>query len=183
MVFLDAIHYNIRDNGVVVKKAVYIAFGYSVEGFKEALGMWVGENETSKYWLMVLNHMKDRGLGDVCIFATDNLPGFTQAMEAVYPKAEIQKCVIHQIRNSTKYVSYKDRKALIADLKLVYKANTEELALKKLDEFEEKWGEKYSACVMSWRKNWAELATFFKYPADIRKMIYTAYRKEMRARA
>ncbi len=173
MVFLDAIHYNVRDNGVVVKKAVYIALGYSVEGLKEILGMWVGENESSKYWLMVLNNMKDRGLEDVCIFSTDNLPGFSQAMEAVYPKAEIQKCIIHQIRNSTRYVSYKDRKSLISDLKPVYKATTEEIALKELDEFEKIWGNKYPACVSSWRKNWAELSTFFKYPLDIRKLMYT----------
>ncbi len=173
MVFLDAIHYNVRDNGVVVKKAVYIALGYTLEGFKEVIGMWVGENESSKYWLMVLNNMRDRGLEDVCIFSTDNLPGFTQAMEAVYPKAEIQKCIIHQIRNSTKYVSYKDRKELVNDLKLVYKAKTEEIAVNELEGFSKKWNEKYPACVDSWKRNWAELSTYFKYPQEIRKMIYT----------
>ncbi|NVP24992.1 IS256 family transposase [Treponema phagedenis] len=173
IVFLDAIHYNVRENSIIVKKAVYIALGYTSEGFKEILGMWVGENESSKYWLMVLNQLKDRGLEDVLIFSTDNLTGFTQAIEAVYPKAEIQKCIIHQIRSSTKYVSYKDIKELMNDLKTVYKAPTEEIALIQLDEFEEKWGSKYPTCVDSWRRNWAELSTYFKYPQEMRTLIYT----------
>ena len=173
MVFLDAIHYHVRENNIVVKKAVYIALGYNLEGFKEILGMWVGENESSKYWLLVLNQLKERGLEDVLIFSTDNLPGFSQAIEAVYPKAEIQKCIIHQIRNSTKYVSYKDIKELMKDLKAVYKASTEDLALTNLGIFEEKWGKKYPMCVSSWKNNWAELSTYFKYPEGIRKLIYT----------
>ncbi|MDK8281164.1 MAG: IS256 family transposase [Peptoniphilus lacrimalis] len=173
IVFLDAIHYHVRENNIVVKKAVYIALGYNLEGFKEILGMWVGENESSKYWLLVLNQLKERGLEDVLIFSTDNLPGFSQAIEAVYPKSEIQKCIIHQIRNSTKYVSYKDIKELMKDLKTVYKASTEELALTNLGSIEEKWGKKYPMCVSSWRNNWAELSTYFKYPEGIRKLIYT----------
>ena len=173
MVFLDAIHYHVRENNIVVKKAVYIALGYNLEGFKEILGMWVGENESSKYWLLVLNGLKERGLEDVLIFSTDNLPGFSQAIEAVYPKAEIQKCIIHQIRNSTKYVSYKDIKELMKDLKAVYKASTEDLALTNLGIFEEKWGKKYPMCVSSWKNNWTELSTYFKYPEGIRKLIYT----------
>lgn len=172
-VFLDAIHYNVRDNGVIVKKAVYIALGYNREGFKEVLGMWVGENESSKYWLMVLNELKNRGLEDILIVSTDNLPGFTQAIEAIYPKTEIQKCIIHQIRSSTRFVSYKDIKELMKDLKTVYKANSEELAYSNLDYFEEKWGDKYPSCIDSWRRNWAELSTYFKYPQDIRTLIYT----------
>lgn len=172
-VFLDAIHYNVRENGVVVKKAVYIALGYNMEGFKEVLGMWVGENESSKYWLMVLNQLKERGLEDILIISTDNLAGFSQAIEAVYPKAEIQKCVIHHIRNSTKFVSYKDLKELMRDLKTVYKASTEQLAMIQLDEFEEKWKNKYPSCVSSWRNNWAELSTYFKYPQEVRTLIYT----------
>ncbi len=172
-VFLDAIHYNVRENGVVVKKAVYIVMGYNLDGYKEILGMWVGENESSKYWLMVLNNLKDRGLEDILIISTDNLPGFTQAIEAVYPKAEIQKCVIHQIRNSTKYVSYKDIKELMKDLKTVYKAKTEEAALINFDRFKEKWNSKYPSCVSSWERNWAEICTFFKYPAEMRTLIYT----------
>ena len=173
IVFLDAIHYNVRENAIVVKKAVYIALGYNKEGFKEILGMWVGENESSKYWLMVLNQLKDRGLEDVLIFSTDNLPGFSQAIEVVYPKAEIQKCIIHQIRNSTKYVSYKDLKELMRELKTIYKAPTEEVALSNLDDFEEKWKNKYPMCVSSWRNNWAELSTYFKYPQEMRTIIYT----------
>lgn len=172
-VFLDAIHYNVRDNGVIVKKAVYIALGYNKEGIKEILGMWVGENESSKYWLMVLNELKNRGLEDILMVSTDNLPGFTQAIEAIYPKTEIQKCIIHQIRNSTRFVSYKDIRDLMKDLKTVYKATSEEVALTNLDYFEEKWGSKYPSCVDSWVRNWAELATFFKYPEGIRKLIYT----------
>ena len=173
MVFLDAIHYHVRENNIVVKKAVYIALGYNSEGYKEILGMWVGENESSKYWLLVLNQLKERGLEDILIVSTDNLSGFSQAIESVYPKTEIQKCVIHQIRNSTKFVSYRDIKELMKDLKTVYKASTEELALSNLDIFEEKWGKKYPMCVNSWRNNWAELATYFKYPEGIRKLIYT----------
>ncbi|MDU2375260.1 IS256 family transposase [Anaerococcus vaginalis] len=173
MVFLDAIHYHVRENNIVVKKAVYIALGYNLEGFKEILGMWVGENESSKYWLLVLNQLKERGLEDILIVSTDNLPGFTQAIEAVYPRAEIQKCIIHQIRNSTKYVSYKDIKELMKDLKAVYKAPSEDLALTNLGIFEEKWGKKYPMCVSSWKNNWAELSTYFKYPDGIRKLIYT----------
>ena len=172
-VFLDAIHYSVRDNGVVVKKAVYIALGYNHEGYKEVLGMWVGENESSKYWLMVLNELKNRGLEDILIVSTDNLPGFTQAIEAIYPKAEIQKCVIHQIRSSTKFISYKDIKDVTKDLKTVYKANSEDIALSNLDSFEAKWGDKYPNCVSSWRRNWAELSVYFKYPQDIRTLIYT----------
>lgn len=172
-VFLDAIHYHVRENNIVVKKAVYIALGYNTEGYKEILGMWVGENESSKYWLLVLNQLKERGLEDILIVSTDNLSGFSQAIESVYPKTEIQKCIIHQIRNSTKFVSYRDIKELMKDLKTVYKASTEELALSNLDIFEEKWGKKYPMCVNSWKNNWAELATYFKYPEGIRKLIYT----------
>ena len=172
-VFLDAIHYNVRENGVIVKKAVYIALGYNLNGLKEVLGMWIGENESAKYWLMVLNQLKERGLEDILIVSTDNLPGFTQAIEAVYPKTEIQKCVIHQIRNSTRYVSYKDIRELMADMKKVYKAPTEESALLQLDLFEDKWNDKYPSCVRSWKNNWAELATYFKYPQEIRTLIYT----------
>ena len=172
-VFLDATHYHVRENNIVVKKEVYIALGYNTEGYKEILGMWIGENESSKYWLLVLNQLKERGLEDILIVSTDNLSGFSQAIESVYPKTEIQKCVIHQIRNSTKFVSYRDIKDLMKDLKTVYKASTEKLILSNLDIFEEKWGKKYPMCVNSWRNNWAELATYFKYPEGIRKLIYT----------
>lgn len=172
-VYLDAIHYNVRENAIVIKKAVYIALGYNMEGIKEVLGIWVGENESSKYWLMVLNSLRDRGVEDILIISTDNLPGFSQAIEAVYPKCEIQKCIIHQIRNSTKFVTHKDIKELMKDLKKVYKAPTEQSALLQLDMFEEKWKEKYPHCIKSWRENWVELSTYFKYPQEIRTLIYT----------
>lgn len=172
-VFMDAIHYNVRDNGVIVKKAVYIVLAYTMDGFKEVLGMYVGENESSKYWLMVLNDIKNRGVKNVLIFSTDNLPGFSQAIAAVYPKAEIQKCIIHQIRSSTRYVNYKDIKELMNDLKTIYKSNSEETALNQLEFFDDKWGKKYPSCVSSWRNNWAELSTFFKYPPEMRKIMYT----------
>lgn len=172
-VFLDAIHYNVRENGVIIKKAVYIALGYNANGLKEILGMWVGENESAKYWLMVLNQLKDRGLEDILIASTDNLPGFSQAIEAVYSKTEIQKCIIHQIRNSTRYVSYNDLRELMTDLKKVYKAPTEDAALLQLEIFEDKWGDKYPNCISSWKNNWAELSTYFKYPKEIRTLIYT----------
>ena len=172
-VFMDAIHYNVRDNGMVVKKAVYIVLAYTMDGQKEVLGMYVGENESSKYWLMVLNDLKNRGVKNVLIFSTDNLPGFSQAITAVYPKAEIQKCIIHQIRNSTRYVNHRDKRELMNDLKTIYKANTEEIALVQLDYFESKWKKKYPSCINSWRNNWAELSTFFKYPPEMRKLMYT----------
>nr|WP_262359396.1 transposase [Anaerococcus hydrogenalis] len=127
----------------------------------------VGENRLSKYWILVLNGLKERGLEDVLIFSTDNLPGFNQAIEAVYPKAEIQKYIIHQIRNSTKYVSYRDIKELMKYLKSVYKPPTEDLDLTNLGIFEEKWGKNYPMCVNSWKNNWAELSKYFKYPEGV----------------
>jgi transposase, mutator family len=144
-----------------------------MQGNKEILGMWIGENESSKYWLMVLNQLRDRGIEDILIISTDNLVGFSQAISAVYPKAQIQKCIIHQIRNSTKYVTYEDIKELMKDLKEVYKAPTEEVAILKLEEFEDKWEKKYPMCVSSWKNNWAELSTYFKYPQEMRRLIYT----------
>lgn len=173
IVFLDALHCSVRKDGQVVKKAVYIALGITLEGFKEILGMWIGENESSRFWLNVLNEMKNRGTKDILIASIDNLAGFSEAIKAVFPKTEIQKCIIHQIRNSTKYVSYKDIKQFMADLKLVYQAATEAQALDMLDRMDEKWGQKYPSSIKSWRANWNELATFFKYPGELRRIIYT----------
>ena len=173
IVFLDALHCPVRKDGQVVKKAVYIALGITLEGFKDILGMWIGENESSRFWLNVLNEIKNRGTKDILIASVDNLAGFSEAIKAVYPKTEIQKCIIHQIRNSTKYVSYKDIKQFMADLKLVYQAATEEQALDMLDRLDEKWGQKYPSSIKSWRANWNELATFFKYPGELRRIIYT----------
>ena len=173
MVILDAIHYNVRDNGIVGKKAAYVAIGTDMEGKKDVLGIWLGANESAKYWLSVLNGLKSRGVSDILIASVDGLSGFVEAIQAAFPKTEVQRCIIHQIRASSRYVSYKDIKQFTADLKPVYKAPTEEIALAALDEFEAKWGSKYPLGVKSWRVNWTELSTMFKYPPEIRKLIYT----------
>ena len=173
VVFMDAIHFHVRSEGQIVKKAVYIAIGINMNGLKEVLGMWVGENESAKFWLSVMNGLKNRGLQDILIACVDGLTGFPTAIEAVYPKTEIQQCVIHQIRNTTRFVSYKDIKALMADLKKVYAAIDEQTALAELENFDEKWGNKYPKIAISWRDNWANLSTYFKYPQEVRTLIYT----------
>lgn len=173
VVFLDAIHYHVRSEGQIVKKAVYIAIGIDLDGHKDVLGMWVGENESAKFWATVLNSLKNRGVEDIFIACTDNLTGFSTVIEAVYPKTEIQNCIIHQLRNSSKYVSYKDLKALMADLKAVYAAVDEPAALDALDTFAEHWDKKYPKISQSWRNNWANLSTYFKFPQELRRLIYT----------
>lgn len=173
VVFLDAIHYHVRSEGQIVKKAVYIAIGIDLDGHKDVLGMWVGENESAKFWATVLNSLKNRGVEDIFIACTDNLTGFSAAIKAVYPKTEIQNCIIHQLRNSSKYVSYKDLKALMADLKAVYAAVDEPAALDALDTFAEHWDKKYPKISQSWRNNWANLSTYFKFPQALRRLIYT----------
>ena len=173
VVFMDAIHFHVRSEGQIVKKAVYIAIGINMNGLKEVLGMWVGENESAKFRLSVMNGLKNRGLQDILIACVDGLTGFPAAIEAVYPKTEIQQCVIHQIRNTTRFVSYKDIKALMADLKKVYAAIDEQTALAELENFDEKWGNKYPKIAISWRDNWANLSTYFKYPQEVRTLIYT----------
>ena len=173
VVFLDAIHYKVKQEGHIVNKAVYIVIGVDMDGCKDVLGMYIGEHETSKFWLTVLNELKNRGVEDILICCVDNLTGFSEAILACFPQTEIQKCIVHQIRNSIRYVSYKDVKKLLAGLKPVYTAPSEEAALALLDEFETVWGTKYPLVVQSWRRNWSELATFFKYPSEIRKLIYT----------
>ena len=159
--FLDAIHYHVRSEGQIVKKAVYIAIGVDLDGKKDVLGMWIGENESAKFWATVLNGLKNRGVEDIFIACTDNLSGFSNAIEAVFPRTEIQSCIIHQLRNSGKYVSYKDLKALMADLKAMYAAVDEEAALAALDAFSARWDKKYPKIVQSWRDNWANLSTYF----------------------
>ena len=173
VVFLDAIHYHVRSEGQIVKKAVFIAIGINLDGKKDVLGMWVGENESAKFWASVLNNLRNRGVEDIFIMCTDNLTGFTNAIGAVFPKTDVQNCIIHQIRNSTKYVSYKDLKALMSDLKAVYTAVDEESALYNLDIFASKWDSKYPKISQSWRDNWANLSTYFKFPQEIRRLIYT----------
>jgi len=173
VVFMDAIHFHVRSEGRIVKRAVYIAIGIDMTGKKDVLGMYVGENESAKFWLSIMNGMKNRGVRDILIACVDGLTGFPQAIDAVFPKTEIQQCIIHQIRNTTKFVSYKDIKALMADLKRVYAAPTEDIALNELDSFEGKWSQKYPKISKSWRDNWVNLSTYFKYPEAIRRIIYT----------
>jgi len=173
VVFMDAIYYHVRQEGSIVKKAVYIAIGVDLDGKKDVLGIWVGANESAKFWVSVMNEMKNRGVEDILIACVDGLTGFTEAIGAVYPQCEIQQCIIHQIRNSTRFVSYKDIKALMADLKAIYTAPDEQSALFALDEFEQKWGKKYPKIAVSWRNNWVNLSTYFKYPKEVRTLIYT----------
>ncbi len=173
VVFMDAIHFHVRQDNQTVKKAVYIAIGIRLTGTKEVLGMWIGGNESAKYWLGVLNEMKNRGVEDIMIVSVDGLTGFGDAISAVFPKAEIQRCIVHQIRYSTKFISYKDIRPFMKELKLVYQAATEEQALENLDSLEENWGKKYPTSIASWRNNWPQLSTYFKYPQEIRKIIYT----------
>jgi len=172
-VFMDAIHYKVKEDHQIVTKAAYVVLGISLDGCKDILGIWIGEHESSKFWLGVLNDLKSRGVLDVYLFCVDGLKGFREAIAAVYPKAQIQRCIIHQIRYSTRFVGYKDIKQLMADLKLVYKAVTEEEALENLMAFKEKWGKKYPSCIKTWEDNWDILSTFFAYPPEIRKIIYT----------
>ena len=173
IVFMDATVLKIRVDRVVKNIAAYIMLGITLEGKKEILGIWIGENETSKYWLTLLNEIKNRGVEDILIFAIDGLNGFNQAIQAVYPKAEIQRCIVHQIRSSLKFVSWKDRKAVAKDLKTIYTAATEEDAQLALTEFNDIWGQKYPHILQSWLNNWNELSTFFKYPKSIQTLIYT----------
>lgn len=185
IIFMDAIHYKVKQDNRVINKAAYAVIGVNLDGIKEVLGIWIGGNETSKYWLLVLNELKNRGVNDILIACVDGLNGFTEAIKAIYPHTEIQRCIIHQIRNSSKYVSYKDLKEFNADLKLVYTATTEESALAELERFEQKWADKYLIAIRSWKNNWDELATFFKYPPEIRKIIYTtnameSYNRQLR---
>ena len=173
VVFMDAVHFHVREDNRTVKKAVYVAIGVKLNGTKEVLGMWIGGNESAKYWLGVLNEIKNRGVEDIMIVSVDGLTGFVDAIGAVFPKAEVQRCIVHQVRYTTKFVNYKDLKPFVKDLKAIYQAPSEEMALEALDTLEETWGKKYSASVASWRNNWPQLSTFFKYPAEIRKIIYT----------
>lgn len=173
VVYMDAIHYHVRSEGRIVKRAVYIALGIDMDGKKDVIGMYVGENEGAKFWLSIINGLKNRGVQDILIACVDGLNGFPQAIEAVYPKTEIRQCIIHQIRNTTNYVSYKDLKKLMADLKMVYAAPDEAAALEELESFGKKWNSKYPKIYKSWSERWATLSTYFKYPNEVRKLIYT----------
>ena len=172
-VFMDAIHYKVRDDKHIVVKAAYVVLGVNMDGEKEVLGIWVGANESSKFWLSVLNDLKNRGVQDVLVFCVDGLNGFKEAIEAVYPFARIQRCIIHQLRASMKYIPYKDRKAFAKDIKAVYTAVNEEEALENLLSAKEKWGNKYPNAIKSWEDNWDNLITFLAFPEYIRKIMYT----------
>lgn len=173
IVWLDAIHYKIRENGKVLTKAVYTILGVTLEGRKEVLGLYISENEGANFWLQVLTDLSNRGVADILIACVDGLKGFPEAIGSIFPKTEVQLCVVHQIRNSLKYVGSKNQKEFMADLKRVYKASNKELAAIELDNLEDKWNDKYPIVVRSWRNNWERLTHYFKYPEDIRRIIYT----------
>ena len=172
-IFMDAIHYKVREDKQIIVKAAYVVIGVNLDGEKEVLGIWIGANESSKFWLSVLNDLKNRGIQDVLIFCVDGLNGFKEAIGATFPFAKIQRCIIHQIRSSMKYIPYKDRKAFVADLKVIYKAVNEDVAMDNLLSLKEKWSSKYPNAVKSWEDNWDNLSTFFAFPDNIRKIIYT----------
>ena len=172
-VFMDAIHYKVREDHRYVTKAAYVVLGITMDGRKDILGVWIGEHESSKFWLNVLNDLKSRGVVDVYLFCTDGLCGMPQAIQAVYPQSRLQRCIVHQIRCSTRYVSYKDIRQVTTDLKKIYTSATEEEAMQHLEDFAEKWRGKYPSCVKSWEENWDVLSAFFEYPQEIRKIIYT----------
>ena len=173
IVWLDAIHYKIKENGKVCSKAVYTILGVNIEGRKEVLGLYISENEGANFWLQVLTDISNRGVKDILIACVDGLKGFPEAIESIFPETEVQLCVVHQIRNSLRYVGSKNQKEFMVDLKRVYKAVNKELAESELDTLESKWNDKYPIVIKSWRNNWDRLSQYFKYPEDIRRIIYT----------
>ena len=173
IVFFDAIRMKIRDEGRVINKAAYLAIGVGMDGLKDVLGIWIEKNEGAKFWLSVFTELKNRGMNDVLIACVDGLKGLPEAIESVFPQAEVQLCIVHMVRNSLKFVSYKDRKKIAADLKIVYRAATVEQAEDTLKDFEETWDGRYPMISKSWRSNWPRIIPFFAYSAEIRKAIYT----------
>ena len=173
IVYMDAVHFKVRDDHRIMCKAAYICMGIDMNGYKDILGIWIGEAEGAKFWLSVCNDLSNRGVKDILIACMDGLKGLPEAIKAVFPEVSIQSCIVHQIRNSIKYISYKNKKEFMADLKTVYKADTEELALAQLDLLKEKWSYQYGSVIESWYSNWDKLSTFFGYTKEIRKMIYT----------
>jgi putative transposase len=173
IVFLDAIHFKVRKENRIINKAAYSVLGVNMAGQKEILGIWIGENESASFWLGVCNELKNRGVEDILIACKDGLSGFSEAINSVFPQTEIQLCIIHQIRNSMKYVSYKEQKQVMADLKKVYQALTLEEAESAFVTFKEKWGKKHPIVIRSWENNWVELTAYFNYTPDIRRLIYT----------
>ncbi len=173
IVYLDCIHVKVRDEGAVRVKAVYLALGINLQGEKELLGIWIAQTEGAKFWLQVVTELKNRGVVDIFIACVDGLKGFPEAIEAVFPKTAVQLCIVHMVRHSLNFVSWKQRRQVAANLKLIYRAATVEEAEQRLGEFEMQWGHCYPAIAQSWRRNWARLITLFDYPAEIRKAIYT----------
>ncbi len=172
-VWMDAIHYKIRDNGRYVSKAIYTILGLNMEGKKEVLGLYLSESEGANFWLSVLTDLNNRGVKDILIASVDGLTGFPDAINAIFPDTEVQLCIVHQIRNSLRYVGSKHQKMFMVDLKRVYRAVSREAAEAALDELEDRWGQKYPIVIKSWRSRWENLSVYFKYPAPIRKVIYT----------
>jgi transposase-like protein len=170
---MDAIHYKVKEDGSIKTKAVYCLLGVNRDGVKDLLGLYISENEGARFWLNVLTDIQNRGVNDILIACIDNLKGFAEAIESIFPKTEVQLCIIHQIRNSTKYVAYKDLKAVMASLKAVYEAPSKEQAEKGLQLLEEEWVKKYPNMIKSWNNNWERLSNYLKYPKEIRKIIYT----------
>lgn len=173
VVWMDGIVFKVRQAGKVINKTIYLAVGLNREGYKELLGMWLGQNESAAFWQGVLTDLKARGVEDILVTVTDNLNGFTQSIKNVFPSADTQICVVHQIRNSARYVVWKDKKVFTADMKLIYNAPNKEMAEHELKNFAEKWNQKYPYAVQSWQRNWEELTVFFDFPLEIRKIIYT----------
>jgi transposase-like protein len=173
IVWMDGIVFKVREGSKVINKTIHIAVGLRRDGYKEVLGMWLGKNESSAYWMSILTDMKARGLEDILITATDNLNGFTQTIRSVFPQAATQVCVVHQIRNSCRYVVWKDKRPFTAQMKDIYGAPTRQAALAALETFEQTWNSKYAYAIKSWRDNWEELTVFFDFPIEIRQIIYT----------
>lgn len=172
-VWMDAIHYKVRDDGKIVSRAVYTILGLTVRGMKDVLGIYISESEGANFWLQVLTDLSNRGVKDILIASIDGLKGFSDAITTIFPKTEVQLCIVHQVRNSLQYVASKDQKAFLKDLKAVYRAATKDLAEQRLDELDSAWGKKYPIVIKSWRVNWEELSSYFKYPEEIRRIIYT----------
>lgn len=172
-VWMDAIHFKVREDGRVINKAVYCVLGVDQEGQKDLLGMYVGESEGAKFWLNVLTDLQNRGVADILIACIDNLKGFSEAVSTIFPKTEVQLCIVHQVRNSLCYVASADKKVVAKDLRRIYSVSTKETAEQKLEEFAGQWGKKYPLIIKSWRDNWELLSNFFKFTKDIRRVIYT----------
>lgn len=173
VVWMDGIVFKVRQNGKVINKTIYLAVGLNTDGHKEVLGMWLGENESAAFWMSVLTDLRARGVEDILITSTDNLKGFTEAITSIFPQSITQICIVHQIRNASRYVVWKDKRKFATDLKLVYKAANKELAWAALENLDSIWGKKYPYAIKSWKTNWSELSHFFDFPLEIRTMIYT----------